>query len=277
MPAPSPSSQPRLMQRLKLLVKPLVPRWLLDQYHARALRRDADLYQGKTPGEIFSHVYASQAWGAPKGHGEHYSGVGTHSPEIANAYLSSVTAWLAAQGAPPDVVDLGCGDFHIGSQLRAACGRYIACDVVEAVIAANRRRHAGLDVDFRCLDIAGDPLPPGDVVFVRMVLQHLDNARIASVLAKLGQYRTLVLTEQVPLGGFMPNTDKTSGAAIRLWDRPPSGVIVTAPPFNLRVRSSRVLCEVSSGGGVIRTIAYELERSAVRPGAEAQAAGVAGA
>ncbi|WP_454735132.1 class I SAM-dependent methyltransferase [Cupriavidus necator] len=277
MTSPSQPARPRLMQRLKRLVKPFMPRWMLDQYHARALRRDAELYRDKSPGEIFSHVYATQAWGAPEGDAEHYSGAGTHSPVIANAYLASVTGWLATLGAPPDVVDLGCGDFHIGSQLRTACGRYVACDVVESVIAANRRRYAGLDVDFRCLDIASDPLPPGDVVFVRMVLQHLDNARIASVLARLDQYRVLVLTELVPRGGFVPNADKAPGAAIRLWDRPPSGVIVTAPPFNLRVRSSRVLCEVPEGGGVLRTIAYELDRSTARPGAEAQAAGVADA
>ncbi|WP_354686073.1 class I SAM-dependent methyltransferase [Cupriavidus necator] len=257
--APTPSSQPRLMQRAKRLVKPLVPRWAMDLYHSRALRRDAKLYQGKTPAEIFTHVYASQAWGAAKGHAEHYSGNGTHNPVIASAYISSVTAWLKTFGAPPDVVDLGCGDFHIGSQLRPACGRYVACDVVESMMEANRRRHAALDVDFRCLDIASDPLPAGDVVFVRLVLQHLDNARIARVLDKLDQYRALVLTEQLPPGGgFVPNIDKAPGAAIRLWGRPPSGVIVTAPPFNLRVRSARVLCEVPEGRGVMRTIAYEL-------------------
>ena len=38
-----------------------------------------------------------------------------------------------------------------------------------------------LDVDFRVLDITSDEIPPGDVCFVRQVLQHLSNQSIINL------------------------------------------------------------------------------------------------
>ena len=57
---------------------------------------------------------------------------------------------------------------------------------------------------------------------------------------------------------FTPNLDKPPGRNIRL-DAPEaggSGVVLTAPPFDLRPDAQRTLCEVPSYGGVIRTTAY---------------------
>lgn len=95
-----------------------------------------------------------------------------------------MSSFLNALGKP-DVVDLGCGDFKVGSQLRPWCGRYTACDVVPDLIAFNRTAFTQLDVDFRVLDMVEDPLPAGDVVFVRQVLQHLSNAAISKAIAKI--------------------------------------------------------------------------------------------
>jgi hypothetical protein len=101
-------------------------------------------------------------------------------------------------------------------------------------------------------------LPPGDVVFIRQVLQHLSNNDIALVISKLTQYRVLVVTEHLPPNNdFVPNVDISNGAHIRLQGTFSSGVVLTAPPFNLVPKHERVLCEVDGYGGVIRTTAYE--------------------
>ena len=39
---------------------------------------------------------------------------------------------------PGAVVDLGCGDFTVGSKIRPLCGAYVACDVAAPVIAWNQ-------------------------------------------------------------------------------------------------------------------------------------------
>lgn len=50
--------------------------------------------------------------------------------------------------------------------------------------------------------------------------------------------------------------DKPTGADTRLDRR--SGILLTEPPFGVRPQRERLLCEVPSDGGVIRTPAYEM-------------------
>jgi hypothetical protein len=41
-----------------------------------------------------------------------------------------------------------------------------------------------------------------------------------------------------------------------------SGVVLTSPPFNLKVKGGILLCEVAQGEGIIRTNLYTLDLSA---------------
>jgi len=255
---------PGLLSRLKAAVKAIVPkpilRWRSRRLAAKFLAArqralDAE-FAGMPARAVFSTVYASHAWGGG-GSGDFYSGSGSHSPEIVHRYIEAVGCFLAAMPDKLDVVDLGCGDFHVGRQLRSQCARYVACDVVPELIKRNQDIFSGLGVEFVVLDMAEDPLPDGEVVFIRQVLQHLDNARISRLVKKLPQYKLLVLTEHLPATEtFRPNVDKQVGAGTRLALS--SGVLLTAPPFNLQVKSQHVICEVPEGPGVIRTIAMQL-------------------
>ena len=253
--------RPTLLQRLRQSARSCAPAWYRDLRRAQLLRRHDTFFHGKQPEEVFSHIYENDAWGAATDPADYFSGTGSHEAAITDPYVNAVTAYLRTLPRAPDVVDLGCGDFHVGSRIRPACARYIACDVVPGLIEANRRRYVDHDVEFRCIDASRDDLPPGDIVFVRQVLQHLDNARIASVLGQVRRYQTLVLTEHLPLAHFQPNADKVVGATTRLMLGAPSGVVVTAPPFNLRAVSARVLCEVREGDGIIQTTVYELAQA----------------
>jgi hypothetical protein len=216
-------------------------------------RRDRAAWAGMSAEQVFSQIYDRRLWGGTSGF---HSGSGSHDPQVVSPYLAAVRAWMAGQGVL-DAVDLGCGDFHVGSQLRPLFRGYIACDVVPALIDHHRAGpHAGT-VDFRRLDLARDPLPPGDVVFLRQVLQHLPNAMILSLLPKLAAYRWLILTEHLPSDpDFPPNLDKPLGPDIRL--RLGSGVELCVAPFLLPARDARVLCDVPQGGGLIRTTLYRL-------------------
>jgi len=106
----------------------------------------------------------------------------------------------------------------VGSQVRGFCERYVACDVVPSLIEHNRARHAHLAVQFLALDLAKDELPPGDVAFVRQVLQHLSNEQIGKFVAHASQvYKHLVVTEYLPsLDDFKPNFDKLTGPGTRM-------------------------------------------------------------
>jgi hypothetical protein len=239
---------------MKSTLKRLIPNFVLQS--ARHL-----IHGNPTPKEAFEKVYLNGIWGKSNDPSDpFYSGAGSHMPGIVPIYVNAIEYFLQSLGARLDAVDLGCGDFAIGSKIRSLCNQYIACDVVESLIVRNREKYKDLGVDFRTLDITADSLPPGDVVFIRQVLQHLSNKQIKAVVSKVQhEYKYLVLTEHLPsTNDFIPNVDKAVGPDIRLHGRNGSGVILTEAPFNLRVVDTSLLCEVPDSNSVIRTLAYRL-------------------
>ncbi|HEY5799710.1 MAG TPA: class I SAM-dependent methyltransferase [Burkholderiaceae bacterium] len=234
---------------VKAAVKGAVPQWAL---HLR------ERYRNGSNERVFTRIYREQAWGHSSDPEQvFFSGAGSHEGLVVEGYVAAVQAFLAQIGGRPDAVDLGCGDFAVGAQLRPFCRRYIACDVVKPVIEWDRIRYAGFDVQFQQCDFTRDTLPEGDVAFVRQVLQHLSNADIAKFVQHVGtRYQYLVVTEHVPHGDFEHNRDRPAGAHIRLQDR--SGIVLTSAPFGLRPLAQRVICEVEQMGGVIRTVVYRM-------------------
>ena len=75
-------------------------------------------------------------------------------------------------------------------------------------------------------------LPPADLCLIRQVFQHLSNQQIAEVLAKLGVFSHVIVTEHYPaqLRGCVPNLDKPPGPDTRLLDG--SAVFLDQPPFD---------------------------------------------
>ena len=210
--------------------------------------------------EIFESIYKDKIWGQSADIDDDFcSGEGSHNQFVSTTYVSSVSEFLKSFQTKLDVVDLGCGDFSIGSSLRKFCNGYVACDIVKPLIERNMKKYENLHVDFRILDLAVDNLPTGDVLFVRQVLQHLSNSQIRSFIHNIkGKYRFLILTEHLPLSKrFTPNIDKPTGPNIRLHlGKEGSGIILTATPFNLKVKNNQILCEVESEGGLVRTNLY---------------------
>ena len=86
---------------------------------------------------------------------------------------------------------------------------------------------AGLE--FHVLDAVNDPLPDGDVVLLRQVLQHLSNDSVATVVSKIRKYATAIISENVPCFPFKPNIDMPTGADDRT--KKMSGLILTEAPL----------------------------------------------
>jgi SAM-dependent methyltransferase len=243
-----------LRAMIKAAAKALIPGWILDARRRHVAHRMDGAMAGKSPREVFTDIYENGRWGRGPD-GGYSSGGGSHIPTVVDPYVEAVSDFLRQLGRP-DVADLGCGDFSVGRRLRPACGHYLACDVVPSLIERNRGLFVGIDVDFRCLDIVADPLPPARIAFVRQVFQHLRNDQIAAVLPKLAAYDYLILTEHLPEGAFTPNRDKAAGPGIRFYDG--SGIVLDAPPFNLRALEKRSLCTVQTEEGIIQTDLYRL-------------------
>lgn len=210
----------------------------------------------KSTSEIFDSVYSKRMWGFSPTAEKYSSGSGSYDPRAVEPYIASISRFVESFSFRLDAVDLGCGDFTIGSKVRPLFNRYVAGDIVADVIARNREQHKSLDVDFRVINIAEDNLPPGDVVFVRQVLQHLSNHEIARALDRIqATYPRLVLTEHLPLDNeFVPNVDIRTGPDIRMTVK--SGVDITKAPFEVSVTSAVVLCEVILETSRIRTTLY---------------------
>jgi hypothetical protein len=215
-------------------------------------------YSNLSTEQIFTKIYEGGVWGKDPVN-PFYSGSGSNKDDEVAAYRESVIPFLRSFAVKPDVVDLGCGDFTVGSQVRNFCNRYVACDVVPSLIAFNKARFADLDVQFKALDIIEDELPPGSIAFVRQVLQHLSNDQISRFVSRAAlNYKFLIVTEHLPSDAkFKHNTDKLAGPGTRMGHD--SGVVLTSPPFNLRPQTERQLCRINSvDTGVLVTTLYGL-------------------
>ena len=239
---------------LKAMLLAVLPAPVVRAVRRRRREKVLREFRGLSTPAVFDKIYADGLWGD----GDFNSGRGSRDSAIVAPYVDATRRFFASLPAPPDAVDLGCGDFAVGSQLRDCCRSYVACDVVPALVARNACRYPG--TEFRVLDLAADELPAGDVVMIRQVLQHLSNREIARVLPQIERkFKYLILTEHLPADElFEPNLDKPAGADVRVHVNG-SGVVLTRAPFNLRAVEERRLCEARDIDGTrIATTLYRL-------------------
>lgn len=202
--------------------------------------------------KAMQQVYTNQLWGTDGS--EFYSGEGSHQENLVQPYVETVIRFLKDH-APITVLDVGCGDFNVGQQIRPFAQQYTAVDIVPELIERNRSEFSFENLTFECLDLAKDTLPSADVLIIRQVLQHLSNAEIQSFLPRLHQYSYVILTEHIPNGEFAPNVDIISGQGIRLKKK--SGVDLLAEPFDWNPKHAEQWLSIDLGankGRVVTTI-----------------------
>ena len=251
-----------MFSTIKGILRPFIPRRVLEArrryIQEREVKNEDAIFQSKSPRQIFSEIYSKAMWGKVKDSDNFSSGHGSHLSTHVEPYVTAVAEFFQSFAAPKDIVDLGCGDFNVGRQIRPYCANYVACDVVPSLIERNKGKFRQLDVDFRCIDIIEDSLPEGNVVIIRQVLQHLSNDHIHKVVGKLFGYKYLILTEYIPEGGFIPNIDQPTGRFSRLARGIQSGIVLTKEPFLLKVNNERAICSTPEPSGLVTTVVYEL-------------------
>lgn len=205
--------------------------------------------------EIFEYVYENQVWG---GVGERpFSGAGSHLPEVVNPYVKAVLDEFPA--GQLSAVDVGCGDFSVGSRIFKHFSNYTALDVVPSIISALKKDFgAQQGLEFVVHDASETETPPADVYFVREVFQHLSNATIQKILENLKNCKWLVLTEVIPTGNFIPNLDQPTGPFSRLV-RMNSGVKLEESPFHFDYVSKKIVLQIPWRDGIRETVVYKIK------------------
>lgn len=247
------------MATINEIIKNILPSPIVKAFIRYRTRHGLAAYKNLSTQDVFTKIYEKGAWGKSNDpYQKYFSGSGSHDNIIAETYVKSVHKVLCSFEEKPNVVDLGCGDFFIGSQIRPLCASYTACDIVQPLIDFNKEKYKSLNVDFKVLDLTKDEIPQADIVFIRQVLQHLSNEQIKKALPQISsKFKYLVLTEHLPdTQSFTHNLDKPAGPDLRLGIE--SGIVLTSPPFNLKVIEENHLCQVAEYGGIIKTTLYKL-------------------
>ena len=206
--------------------------------------------------DVMKQIYDQSLWGGKEF--DFYSGIGSHDPMMVNIYVKTVTDFLKSHDHKMTICDIGCGDFNIGQHIFKYSKKYFAIDIVEELIERNKMKFKTKNLEFLCLDIANDVLPKADVIIIRQVLQHLSNNEIQQILNRLKTCKYIILTEHLPVGDFIPNTNKIASQGIRLKQQ--SGVDILSAPFNFQVKKEDVLNEIvlKNGPGKIKTSLFTL-------------------
>lgn len=123
--------------------------------------------------ERFARMYETNLWSDA----DSRSGTGSNlgATERLRAELPGLLRRLGVRR----LVDVPCGDFHWMAHVDLTGVDYIGGDIVEALVASNRVRHAGPGRTFLRLDLTAGPLPAADAVLCRDCLVHLSFANIA--------------------------------------------------------------------------------------------------
>ena len=238
--------------------KKLVPTFIRSRRRRARDRQMRETFAGMSNRAIFEKIYDENRWGHPDTPSRRYSsGDGSRDRKIVTAYLDAVFHFLADKPDLYSAIDLGCGDFSVGSQLIPRFGQFIAADVATNVLEENRTIFSDTGLTFLEMNITEDPIPAADVIFVRQVLQHLSNAEILKFLDQIrGKFKYLIVTESISKSVFFsPNRDCITGPGIRIHQN--SGVVLEAAPFRLESARVETLLQVSKGRELIVTKAYK--------------------
>jgi SAM-dependent methyltransferase len=92
------------------------------------------------------------------------------------------------------VVDVGCGDWSFSRLIDWGDATYIGVDVVPELIASLQARYGNERRSFLAGDARLVPLPAGELLVMKDVLQHWPNQAIADFLPRLAGFRWAILT-----------------------------------------------------------------------------------
>ena len=190
--------------------------------------------------EVFSNIYKRNKWHSEEATDAEFNSGSGSDKQFSTPYIKMLKEFLQDNHIEC-IVDLGCGDFRVGSLLLSELDdsqKYIGIDVVPSLISHHNEHYGSSNSVFYCKDIVTGELPykNGALYLVRQVFQHLSNKEIAIVMDKIPRTAKLIVTEhqQIDTNKVFPNRDKVRGADIRLSKK--SAVFLDAPPFSYKTR-----------------------------------------
>lgn len=219
-----------LLNLAKPILKRVLPIRARQWLHEINIKRSDGKLQALGRADLFDAVYRERMWGGTPDRSSGWGSYGEHSSE----YVDFVRDFIGRNNVQ-SILDVGCGDFQIGSRICGDVSRYIGADVSRFIIDHNATAFSDFDnVQFMALDVCADPLPQVDLITIREVLQHLSNADITLALNNIeqSQARFALVTEHLPAPHVLraPNLDKPRGPNIR--NPYGSGVYIHLAPFN---------------------------------------------
>jgi SAM-dependent methyltransferase len=210
--------------------------------------------------DIFNDIYEKNYWGSTSDGSKFFSGPGSMS-HATNGYENFVVSYIEQTPNIVRIVDIGCGDFQVADRILKRLTRpvtYVGCDVASKVIEHNTLTHTRPGVSFQHLDASTDPLPSGDLVMIREVLQHLSQPIILSILKQIkNAYPNAIITDSVAKNATNINNDLPSGVFSR-DGYGNAGNFFELPPYNLHVLDSYCY---DRGATEIRTLRIDLRKS----------------
>ncbi len=171
----------------------------------------------------FRNIYDQGIWGTNElGEGTSGSGSTLASTAIYRAFLQD----FLKQHGITSVVDAGCGDWEFSKSVDWRGIDYKGYDIVESVIAKDKKKYEKPNIHFFVANIVTDELPPADLLVSKHVLQHLPNADVAKFLEQLPKYEHVLLVDSVDARTLSGENRDIRVGAFRFLDP-------TRPPFEL--------------------------------------------
>jgi len=137
--------------------------------------------------EIFSKIYKTNLWGGS-------GGGSTPSNTVEYRALLQDFLW---ENDIKTVVDFGCGDWMFSHLMDWRDVQYLGIDCVASVIGVNKLRYEAPNIQFQ---LSGNP-PPSDLLILKDVLQHWDDASIVEFLDSVIENHKYILITNSP-GGY---------------------------------------------------------------------------
>lgn len=159
--------------------------------------------------KAFGQIYEKGIWGKDQ-NGKGTSGSGS-TLEEGRPFIDYVQEFINRAPNIRSVVDVGCGDWVLGSAINWEDLNYIGIDVVKSLILKNQSKFGSDTVRFEFLDAITNDLPSGDLLICKDVLQHLPNSSIINLLTKFGKFRYCILVNDVQSTSGTNNRDTAIG------------------------------------------------------------------
>ena len=162
--------------------------------------------QSQTLGQLFSAKYDDPGsdWGGG------VSGPGSN-PYYNLPYRCFLEAFLVNNHIE-SLVDIGCGDWQFSQYVRYAGLSYVGLDIVDSVVQRNNAMFGKPNVRFELMPEDKADTPGADLLVMKDVLQHLDDAEIMDFYRRVvPKYRYCLITNSYRKLDTPTNVDTASG------------------------------------------------------------------